>query len=61
MKTDKKELMWHIPLLIAVFIQLWNCSFYSAVADSFYDIHFFKGYGPDFPGYAEPAALPADA
>ena len=23
MKTDKKELIWHIPLLIAVFIQLW--------------------------------------
>ena len=52
MKTDKKELMWH---------PAFNCSFYSAVADSFYDIHFFKGYGPDFPGYAEPAALPADA
>ena len=27
MKTDKKELMWHIPLLIAVFIQLWPIVF----------------------------------
>lgn len=49
MKTDKKELIWHIPLF--------NCSIYTAVAHCFYDIHFFKGYGPDFPGYAEPAAV----
>lgn len=34
-----------------------NCSVYTAVAHCFYDIHFFKGYGPDFPGYAEPAAV----
>ena len=27
MKTDKKELIWHIPLLIAVFIQLWPIVF----------------------------------
>lgn len=27
MKTDKKELLWHIPLLIAVFIQLWPIVF----------------------------------
>ena len=27
MKTDKKEYLWHIPLLIAVFIQLWPIVF----------------------------------
>ncbi len=27
MKTNKKEYLWHIPLLIAVFVQLWPIVF----------------------------------
>ena len=53
MKTDKKELMWHIPLLIAVFIQLWPIVFMISTS--------LKDMDQIFSGYAEPAALPADA
>ena len=35
-----------------------NCSVYTAVAHCFYDIHFFKGYGPDFPATLNPLPFP---